>query len=148
MQAAKGGTPAIHLPPQHFAEVLSALRAEAASGAHERRQVTRIEVQAPVKVARYDAGVISDERTVLTRDLSIGGLGMLFDVQLPVGQELIVRLARVARKPPLVILCRVTHCRQLADSMFGVGILFHHLLDEDAENNSPLIEALRRTILS
>lgn len=146
MERFEGGVTALHLSAQHFAEVLTALRSSSVGGGHERRQVTRIEVQAPIQISIVTDGKLAGDSTVLTRDVSIGGMGIMYTRQLPAGQQLVARLPRANRKPPLVLLCRVTHCRQLADGIYGVGIAFVQLLEHD--DQAAQIDHVRRSILA
>lgn len=144
--AADGAAAAMHLGVQHFAEVVEALRrgADAASG-HERRQITRIETQAPMQIARYVDGSGADEFTVLTRDVSIGGVGLLQSNPMDAGDQIVVRLPRLER-PPLFVLSHVTHCRRLADGIYGIGVQFNRLLNTDA-SQAKNIDEIRRSIL-
>ena len=114
----------MHLPSQLFAEVVEALRDEAAgTSGQERRTATRMEVQTPIHVAHYRNGLPDDDITVLTRDVSIGGVGLLQAYALQAEELMVVRLPRLA-KPPIVMLGRATYCRRLGDDLYSVGVAF------------------------
>ncbi len=121
--ATDGGT-GVHLSTQQFAEVVEALRVEAAvSKGHERRLATRIEVHTTVQVAEFRNGVPAGDVTVLTRDISIGGIGIIQTRPLEPNEQLLVRLPRLSRTP-LVMLARATFCRRLADNIYNIGLAF------------------------
>lgn len=136
----------MHLSAQHFAEVVEALRqGSAAASGHERRQITRIESQCQVRIARYVNGSSTEEFSVLTRDISIGGIGLLQSVPMHAGEEIVVRLPRVDR-PPLFVLSRITHCRQMADGIYGIGVQYCRLLNVDT-SQAKAIDQIRQSIL-
>ena len=135
----------MHLSAQHLAEVVEALRHERAGCGHERRQVTRLEVQTSLQIARYRDGICTEEINVLTRDISIGGIGLLQSVAMEVGEQVVVRLPRLER-PPLFVLSAVTHCRRLGDGLWGVGMRFQRLLTLEA-NKVRTVEQIRQSIL-
>lgn len=137
---------ATHLSTQHFAEVVDALRLGAmTTAAHERRQVTRIEVQCPIQIAHYVNGSSTDERDVLTRDISIGGIGLMQSISMEPGKQIVVRLPRRER-PPLFVLSQVTYSRRLAESIYGIGAHFKRLLNADSSSAST-IDQIRQSIL-
>lgn len=141
-----GGTDAMHLSAQHFAEVVQSLRRTTSeSSGHERRQITRIEAQAPLQIARYINGNSTEEFTVLTRDISIGGVGLLQSAPMKTGEQIVVRLPRIDRTP-LFVLSKITHCRQMADHIYGIGVQFHRLLNVDT-TQSKTIDQIRQSIL-
>lgn len=135
----------MHLSSQHFAEVVEALRHGRVGGGHERRQITRLEVQTRLQIARYRDGVCAEELNVLSRDISIGGIGLLQSVGMENGEQVVVCLPRLER-PPLFVLSVVTYCRQMADGLFGLGIQFQRLMSLDPDQTRK-IDQVRQSIL-
>lgn len=141
-----GGSDAMHLSAQHFAEVVYALRHSGSElSGHERRQITRIEVQCRLQIARYTSGSGGEEFTALTRDISIGGIGLLQSIQMKPGEEIVVRLPRQDRTP-LFMLSKITYCHQMADGIYGIGVQFNRLLNLDSTPQKT-IEQIRQSIL-
>ena len=137
---------ATHLSTQYFAEVVDALRFGAmTTAAHERRQVTRIEVQCPIQIAQYVNGGSTDERDVITRDISIGGIGLMQSIPMEPGKQIVVRLPR-REKPPLFVLSQVAYAHRLAEGIYGVGARFKRLLNVDISSAST-IDQIRQSIL-
>lgn len=136
----------MHLSTQHFAEVVDALRMGAVTtAAHERRQVTRIEVQCPLQIAQYANGGSADERDVLTRDISIGGIGLMQSIPMEASEQIVVRLPR-REKPPMFVLAQVAYCHRLAEGIYGIGARFGRLLNADTTSAST-IDQIRQSIL-
>lgn len=136
----------MHLSAQHFAEVVEALRRGGSAGSgHERRQITRIEAQTQLQIARYANGASAEEITVLTRDVSIGGIGLLQSSPMKSGEQIVVRLPRIDRQP-LFVLSKITHCRQMADGIYGIGVQFNRLLNPDPAQQKA-IDQIRQSIL-
>jgi hypothetical protein len=114
----------LQLQSQYLAEVLAALNGRArAGGGAEKRRAPRIAVEARVVIWPVDGGAAGPGRTVLIRDVSHSGMGILSTRLLNPEQRVIAQLPR-AKGEPLLVLCRVTLCRPLADDLFAVGFEF------------------------
>src|SRR4051794_17183362 len=113
------------LTVQDFAEIVSALRGEAASlGAQEKRRAVRMEVNSKLVVGVLNDETVGRTYSVLTRDISLAGIGLLQSIALQQGQEFVLSLPRTHGKPPLFFVTVVMHCRPLADGLYGLGCEF------------------------
>jgi hypothetical protein len=114
------------LTVQDFAEVVAVLRGEQSdTSAQEKRRAVRMAVQSKLIV-----GVLKDEETisrtfsVLSRDISLAGIGLMQSVALQQGQQFVIGLPRKDPKPPLLFVTTVLHCRPMADGLYGLGCEF------------------------
>ncbi|MBC8107781.1 MAG: PilZ domain-containing protein [Anaerolineae bacterium] len=113
------------LSVQDFAEIVGALRGEGNNlGAHEKRRAVRMEVNSKLVVGVLNDGVIGRKYSVLTRDISLAGIGLLQSIALQQKQEFVLSLPRQHGKPPLFFVTVVMHCRPLADGLYGLGCEF------------------------
>jgi hypothetical protein len=115
------------IPPQQYAGVVAALRSAATAGGSDKRQFTRMEVQAPVRL-----GIISNGKmtafTSLSRDVSMGGIGLCQSLRLAASETFLIGLP--TGKEELVLVCRATFCRPLADGLYCVGAQFESEADK------------------
>jgi hypothetical protein len=96
---------------------------------------------------------ITRKFSVLTRDISLAGIGLLQSVALQQQQQFVISLPRQASRPPLFFITEVQHCRPLADGLYGLGCEFVNqapsvlaeklLLDENNE-----YERIRKSVLN
>ena len=116
----------VQIPAQYLAEIVGWLRRQdqAASAAREKRRQPRVTVSARVKVGDPQTG---REFVAVTRDLSVGGLGLIQSVMAVRGALFDVNLPR-AREAPLKVRCRVTYASQWADGVWAVGAQFVSLV--------------------
>lgn len=131
----------MQLRSQHLAEILAALSGHTRTGGGaENRRATRITVAAKVTLWPLEENAPGEPRTVLARDISHSGIGMLWTRPAVVGGQCIARLPR-AKGEPLLVLCQITQCRPLADDLYQVGAEFVSILtdrDPTAREPSPL----------
>lgn len=124
------------LTNQDFAEVLEALRGTGQPGeGFERRQSTRVAVQTAVFVAPVVNGRPGNVRTLLTRDLSLVGIGLIQSTPVNESEAFILKLPKLSKKPVFVLI-KAMQCRLLADSMYAIGAKFVSVVNlppEDAE---------------
>jgi hypothetical protein len=114
----------IQLTNQDLAEVLEALRESGPpSEGFERRQSTRVMVQTAVFAAPVIAGKPGPVRTLLTRDMSLMGIGLIQSTPIGEHEALILKLPK-AHKKPIFVLARPVQCRQLAESIYAIGAQF------------------------
>lgn len=99
------------------------LRTHGLSGGSEKRRATRMQVQAKIDVARVGQGRILQNFSLLTRDVSLIGMGLIQGVRVKEEDELIITLPRM-KGPPLYVGAMVRHCRDLADNLYSVGAEF------------------------
>jgi len=69
-------------------------------------------------------GAVGRKYSVLTRDISQAGIGLLQSIALQQGQEFVLSLPRQHGKPHLFFVTVVMHCRPLADGLYGLGCEF------------------------
>ena len=130
----------MNLPIRHYGVVLDALRIAAESGGNEKRRHNRVEIQAKIELASLDSahgGVVNRIYTALTRDISLGGLGLLQYTATEVGRLFVVCLP-TDRNSHLHIVCKSVFTRPLAEGVFGVGAEF------EAEAPPALVEQIQK----
>jgi hypothetical protein len=118
------------LTPQQLAEAIEYLRAHGLTGGSEKRRTTRMQVQAKIEAARISKGRLVQKFTLLTRDISLMGLGLIQGVKVNPDEELVVTLPRM-KGPPLHVSVTVRHCRDLADNLYSVGTEFNKEVPTD-----------------
>jgi hypothetical protein len=147
-QTTPGG---VHLSTQQFGEVVEAMRVEAACNRHhERRMATRIEIHTTIQIAHCPNGLPQDDITVLTRDISIGGIGLEVAYAIAHNELLLLRLPRLNRGA-LVMLGRCTFSRPLADQIYSVGVSFIREFSQPAgspEARADLLRSIQQRILA
>jgi hypothetical protein len=111
------------LTPQQLAEAVEYLRAHGLSGGSEKRKTTRMQVQSKIQAGRLLNGRVVQTFSLLTKDISLMGLGLIQGIQVEAGTELIVALPRM-KGEPLHMKIIVRHCRDLADNLYSVGTEF------------------------
>ncbi len=118
----------MQLPSQMFSEALTGLRlADLSKSDNDRRRYTRFVVQ-----ARLPLWPASEEKkeasSVLTRDISMEGIGLIWPHESSAGQQFILALPR-EKKQHTPILCTIKHIRPLAQGLWGVGAQFSKVLE-------------------
>jgi hypothetical protein len=111
----------MQLAAQHLAEIVDAIRKVENGGAgSDKRRLKRFAVVATVTVLSQTTG-----RTykALTRDISLEGMGLIQSVPIAGDEHLLISLPG-PRGVPLVAKGIVRHSRELADGVWGIGILF------------------------
>jgi hypothetical protein len=111
----------MQLAAQHLAEIVDAIRRLEGGGAgSDKRRLKRFPVVATVTVLSQATG-----RTykALTRDISLEGMGLIQSVPIASEEHLLISLPG-PRGVPLVVKGVVRHSRELADGVWGIGILF------------------------
>lgn len=113
------------LSVQDFAEIVGALRGQASDlNAQEKRRAVRMTVTSKLVVGVLKDDAVGRTYSVLTRDISLAGIGLLQSIALQQGQEFVLSLPRQHGKPPLFFVTVVMHCRPLADGLYGLGCEF------------------------
>lgn len=117
---------------QDFADVVTVLRDPMdKNAAAEKRRATRMSVSAKVTAHLLDKGHIGRSFSVLARDVSLTGIGVLQAVSVQQGQEILLSLAR-PHGHPLMVVAKAMHCRPLADGLLAVGLEFSHVFPDPA----------------
>ena len=143
----------MQLNNQDFAEVLEALRGSGAtSEGYERRQSTRVSVQTAVYVAPLVGGRPGPVKSLLTRDLSLMGMGLLQATPIGENEVFIAKLPKLTKKP-VFVLVKPVQCRLLAESIYAVGAQFVSVVNlqpQDAErfDRPDAVSRLRASVLT
>jgi hypothetical protein len=119
--------------PQQYTGVLLSLEKSAAAGRSERRQCTRMDVQAPVNVGIIVDGKLSRCVLGLSRDISITGIGISMTYKCAVNDKVLVALecgTQHIGKEILGMVCDITFCRQLAEGIYNVGAEFDRMAEK------------------
>ncbi len=122
----------MQLALQQFGNVINALRKTGESSGSEKRRHNRIEIQAQVKMAALAGGKIVRFYTSLTQDLSVAGIGLFQYSAMESGEEFLVRLPTTAEEEAesdLLVTCRTTFCRPVAEGLFKLGAGFISIAD-------------------
>jgi hypothetical protein len=122
------GAKMIKLSPQQYAGMVASLQSAAAGGGSDKRQFSRIEVQAPVRMAMMTAGKLSRCLIALSRDVSLTGVGLYQSAKLAPKESFIISLP--CEKQHMIIVCQATFCRPLADGIFCLGAQFDAMADQ------------------
>ena len=139
------------LAPQQFAMIFEALRQAGSNAGSEKRQSTRMDVQAKVEMATIVNGKVSRTYTGLTRDVSAAGIGLFQHMPAEPGTRMLVCFP--TSRGEIVIECVSRFCRAVAEGMFGVGAQFEglaaqELVDQMNDDRCDTLSRLRESILS
>lgn len=142
----------MQLTAQQLSEIVEGLRTGGKSGnGAERRRCARMEVQARIAAATMAGGKVQRGFTVLTRDISFTGIGLMQAVSVEKGGQMLVRLPVQGRS--LVLMCDVMHVSSLADGVLGVGAEFAAEVNEEfaeqmARASEREMQRIRESILA
>ena len=89
----------------------------------ERRKHARVPLRFKVKLIPYEDRVLGDPVFVWTRDICEGGIGIIHHKPMREGRNFIIRLPR-QDDTPVLLLCTVRCCNQVAASVFNIGASF------------------------
>ena len=138
---------------QQFAEIVSYLRnkASAAGAGSDKRRTSRMDLKSRIVINPIREGALGPAAAVLTRDISLDGLGLLAAVPLAKGQQFIALLPRSDRDT-VFILTEVVFCGVVADGMFSLGCHFMKVIPRDAalklqSSNEAAIARIRESVL-
>ena len=146
----------LKLTPTQFAAIFDALRDAGASGGSDKRQHTRMQVQAQVRLATIAraTGKIARGYTALTRDISYSGIGVMQFTPAEHGDGFIIFLPQGKGKAEdVVIRCTTRFSRPLAEGVFGVGGEFEEvaspeLVKQLQQNTDGALERIRQSVLN
>jgi c-di-GMP-binding flagellar brake protein YcgR len=136
-----------------FADVITALKGpgQKSGAGSEKRGAARMSVTAKINIHLLDNQRVARSFSVLTRDISITGMGVLQSIALSSNQNVIVELPRP--QSPLFVICVVMHCRPLADGLLAVGLEYTEmasketcdlLVNNDSEQHARIRESVLR----
>jgi hypothetical protein len=117
----------LKLSSQQYAGMVASLQSAAAAGGSDKRQFSRIEVQAPVRLAIMTDNKLTRCFIALSRDVSLSGIGLYQNAKLGPKENFVISLP--CEKQHMVIVCQATFCRPLADGIFCLGAEFASLAD-------------------
>jgi hypothetical protein len=104
-----------------IAQIIHALTRPTAGA--ERRNIRRTAVAAR-GVLRILSGQPTRSFSVLTRDVSARGIGIVAAAPLERGVRVALQVSQGEGAPPVTVECDVRHCRAMADGVFSVGLVF------------------------
>jgi hypothetical protein len=107
------------LTSEMLTEVLMALRSNPPASS-DKRQQPRVGLRVQVQIILPPS---AEPCSVRLRDISEGGIGLLTEMALDDGQELIL-LLQGKDGAPKFLRCAVTHCRKAGSSHYSVGASF------------------------
>ena len=111
----------MELTTPQFSELRACLTAlEGQSRGGDKRRFNRLQVEG--KVTLSDP-IANNSYTALTRDLSIGGMGVIQSVRAARGQRLVATLPRSGNNA-LRVVCLVVEAQPLADGLYAVDLNF------------------------
>lgn len=143
----------MRLPDQMFADIVASLDAAAASNHPDHRRAQRVQPPQRMAVVTLDGGRGRSSQLRI-QDLSPRGIGLLRQVPLQRGQQIVVHLPR-SNGSAAPILCTVVYARPVGDephAQYHIGAEFQCAVEPDAlsqdEANKAEIERIRRAILA
>ena len=138
---------------QQFAEIVSYLRSKSAGPppGSDKRRTSRMEIKSRIVITPIRDGAACPQASVLTRDISLEGVGLLAAVPLVKSQQFIALLPRNDRET-FFVLCEVMFCGVVADGMFTLGCRFLKLIPAEAatklqSSNEAAIARIRESVL-
>lgn len=147
----------MNLNAEQFAEALHTLQqgegaAPAAGAEHEKRRATRVSHRGRASIALGDDPRSEVSTTVVIKDLSPRGVGIVHSQRLRRGSNFVLRLSRDEGQAPIAILCTVAHCRQVEKSLFTIGAEFTCVIGDGQLPSAPGraaddLERIRRSVL-
>ena len=111
-------------------ETLTKVKSDKAGGNAARRARPRVGLRCALMILPYANGACGRPLKAWTRDISLGGMGILTSVSMKSGEQFIVQLPKQDAKP-MILLCTVRNCNQLADGLYGVGVTFSEVVRKE-----------------
>lgn len=141
----------MNLSMQHYGSVVNALRRVAEDGSSDKRQHTRMHVQAKILVAQLQESRVTRVSSALTQDISFGGIGLLHYSLVERGHLFIARLPCDAGEVHLV--CRAVFSKAIAEGFFAVGAEFQdeaapELVEQLVRFEQTEMDRIRQSILN
>jgi hypothetical protein len=141
----------LKLNPHQFATVFESLRKAGTTGGSEKRQATRMEVQARITLAPLNGDELGQCFSALTRDVSNCGVGVFQHIPSESGSRFLACFP--CGKSTLILVCTTRFCCAMAERMFGVGAEFTSVADETTiqrfnRSYTGAVDRIRSSILS
>ena len=142
----------MRLDSQQYEQVLGVLRTRVPPSGSEKRRTARVELNSQLIVMPIRDGKCPEQVSVLTRDISMEGIGLLTTAPLRKGQKFVTLLPRTATET-VFVLTEAMYCGVVANGMFTIGCRFVKVLPaKSAESLQPIstqeVERVRRSVLS
>ena len=120
----------------------------------EKRRHPRVTFGSRARIYPLIPAICPNGRSVLVRDISLGGVGLLFSDPLAVGDEFYIQLPTLHGET-LVIHCMTQHCETGGShgKQFVIGAAFEQVLDasvltDDSMLDSPLVKSAMANLSS
>ena len=113
-----------------FQDTLTKMKSDKGNGNAARRARPRVGLRCALTILPYANGACGRPLKAWTRDISLGGMGILSPASMKSGEQFIVQLPRQDSKP-MILLCTVKNCAQLADGLYGVGVSFSEVIRKE-----------------
>jgi hypothetical protein len=105
--------------------------------ADERRALPRFKVSAPLRITPLgDGDKPGKPYRVWVRDVSRGGVGLMYPKQLKLGDEFIVSLPVMVGEPQWFV-CRVVFAGGSVEEMYSIGSMFVQRWDRSGNKRIP-----------
>jgi hypothetical protein len=117
------------LTAEVFKDVISALRSdESSTRLLDKRSSPRVGLRTKLAIVTGPTGPFEPPPVeVWLRDLSAGGMGIVYNHELERGAAFVAHLPR-RQGPPLRVLYEVAHCKRLAKDLFSIGAKLTRIL--------------------
>jgi hypothetical protein len=127
----------MRLSHELLAEFVTCLRQEIRDGlAHERRTLPRFKVWAPLRITPLDGDTPGTPYRVWIRDLSRGGLGLMYPKPFELGHEFLVSMPVLVGEPQWFV-CKVVYSGGSVEDMFSIGSMFVQRWDRSNNRRIP-----------
>src|SRR3954466_14263633 len=113
----------MQLPVQLYSEVVTILKELGQPTGGEKRRSARIEVKANVQIGTLRGPGVENIFSVLTRDISQTGIGLLIARPLAQNEKFLLELPR-SHNAHVLVVATTTHTRVLANGIFALGAEF------------------------
>jgi hypothetical protein len=111
-------------------ETLTRMKSDKLEGNAARRQRPRVGLRCNLMIMPYQNGACGRPMKAWTRDISVGGMGILCAASMAKGAQFVIQLPRNSAKP-MILLCTVRNCSELADGLFGIGATFAEIVRKE-----------------
>ena len=117
------------LTAEVFKDVVSALRSdESSTRLLDKRSSPRVGLRTKLAIVTGPTGPFEAPPVeVWLRDLSAGGMGIVYNREMERGTPFVAHLPR-RQGPPLRVLYEVAHCKRLAKDLFSIGAKLTRIL--------------------
>src|SRR5688572_29360814 len=121
-------------------ETLARMKSDKMEGNAARRLRPRVGLRCTLMVMPYQDGTCGRPMKAWTRDISVGGMGILCTASMAKGSQFVIQLPRPNGKP-MLLLCTVKNCNELADGLFGIGATFSEIIRKEEQSPTLPVDA-------